>query len=209
MKLMDKLLNNIRFDKKYVLFSLIIVIFGIITGALFIVILNNTDKNLVIEYITNFINEIKNNNINSTNILLNTLLSNLIFIFIFVIVGFTIILFPINIIILFYKSFIIGFSLSAFILTYRFKGILFSIAYILPHLIINILIFALFVSFTLKLSINMIKYFASKKDVNMREYIAKYFSIILISIIIIILTSLYEAYANTNIMKLVINLINT
>ena len=64
-KAMDKLLNNIKFDKKYLLFCLIIVIFGIITGSLFVVILNSSDKILVVEYIESFIDSIKNNSIDS------------------------------------------------------------------------------------------------------------------------------------------------
>ena len=199
MKLLDKLINNIRFDKKYVLFSLIIIILGIITGSLFIVILNSTDKNLVIEYIQDFINNIKD-----INMLKNTLITNYIIIFILVIIGFSCFLFPINILILFYKAFIIGFSLSSFTLAYNIKGILVSIFYIFPHLLINIFIFSLITSFTLKISINMINYIIKKKDVNMRAYFNKYFSIILLSIIIITLTSLYESF----VMPIIINFIS-
>ena len=68
MKLMDKLINNIKFDKKYVFFSLILVILGVITGSIFIVILNSTDKNLVIEYISNFIENIKNSDVIITKV---------------------------------------------------------------------------------------------------------------------------------------------
>ena len=207
MKLLDKLLNNIRFDKKYVLFSLILVILGIITGSLFIVILNSTDKNLVIEYISAFIENIKNNSIDNLDLLKNALISNYIVIFILLIIGFSSFLFPINVLILFYKSFIIGFSLSSFILTYGIKGSLLSIFYILPHLLINILIFCLLTAFTLKISISMIKCVIKRKDVNMRQYFNKYLSIIIMSIIIITLTSLYEAYVAPYLLKLIVNLI--
>ena len=207
MKLLDKLLNNIRFDKKYVLFSLILVILGIITGSLFIVILNSTDKNLVIEYISSFTSNIKNSSINNLDLLKNSLISNYIVIFILLIIGFTSFLFPINVLVLFYKSFIIGFSLSSFILTYGIKGSLLSIFYILPHLLINILIFCLLTAFTLKISINMIKCVIKRKDVNMRQYFNKYLSIIIMSIIIITLTSLYEAYVTPYLLKLIVNLI--
>ena len=207
MKLLDKLLNNIRFDKKYVFFSLIIVILGIITGALFIVILNSADKNLVIEYISSFVDNIKNSSINNLDLLKNAIISNYIVIFILLIVGFTSFLFPINVLVLFYKSFIIGFSLSSFILTYGIKGSLLSIFYILPHLLINILIFCLLTAFTLKISINMIKCIIKRKDVNMRQYFNKYLSIIIISVVIITLTSLYEAYVSPYLLKLIVNLI--
>ena len=207
MKLLDKLLNNIRFDKKYVLFSLILVVLGIVTGSLFIVILNNTDKNLVIEYISDFTSNIKNSSINNLDLLKNALINNYIVIFLLLIIGFTSFLFPINVLVLFYKSFIIGFCLSSFILTYGIKGSLLSIFYILPHLLINILIFCLLTAFTLKISISMIKYVINRKDVNMRQYFNKYLSIIIMSIVIITLTSLYEAYVVPYLLKLIVNLI--
>ena len=207
MKLVDKLINNVKFDKRYVLFSLVLVILGIITGSLFIVILNNADKNLVIEYISSFIDNIKNNNINNIDLLKNTLLTNYIFIFILVIIGFSCFLFPINILILFYKSFVIGFSLSSFILTYGIKGALLSVIYIFPHLIVNILIFSLLTAFTVKISINMIKYIIKKKDVNMRAYFNKFFSTIILSVIVITLTGLYESYVATYLIKFIITIL--
>ena len=207
MKLLDKLLNNIRFDKKYVLFSLILVILGTITGSLFVVILNSTDKNLVIEYISSFIDNIKNNSINNLDLLKNALINNYIFIFLLFIIGFTSFLFPINILLLFYKSFIIGFTLSSFILTYGIKGSILSVLYIFPHLIINILIFCLLTAFTLKISISMIKCIIKKKDVNMRQYFNKYFSVYIVSIIVICLTGMYEAYICPYLLKLIVNLI--
>ena len=205
MKLLDKLINNIKFDKKYVLFSVIIIMLGIITGSLFIVILNDADKNIVIEYISSFIQN--TNNINTINILKNTLITNYICIFTLIIIGYSCFLFPINILILFYKAFIMGFTISSFILTYKIKGIFLAITYIIPHLIINILIFALITAFTLRLSLNMIKYIIKRKDVNIRCYFNKYFSLILLSIFIITLTSLYESYLMPDLLKLIIKIL--
>lgn len=192
MKLLDKLINNIKFEKKYVLFSIIIVILGIITGSLFIVILNSADKKIVIEYISDFINNI--GNINSNELLKNIILNNFSIILLMFIIGFSFFLFPINIIILFYKSFVVGFTLSSFILTYNIRGLLYSIIYIFPHLIINILIFALLTAFTARISINMIKHIINKKNVNMRVYFNKYCTLIPIVLFLISLTSLYETY---------------
>jgi len=112
-----------------------------------------------------------------------------------------------NVLILFYKAFIIGFSLSSFILTYGIKGTILSIIYIFPHLIINILIFCLITAFTLKISISMIKHIINKKEVNMRVYFNKYFSIIIVSFVVITLTSLYESYIMTYLVKLVSNIL--
>lgn len=206
MKFSDKLLNNIRFEKKYVLFTLVLVLLGILTGALFIVILDKTDKNIVLEYISNFIETIKNNKINNLDLLKNTLLNNYIIIIIFTIIGFSFFFFPINILILFYKSFVVGFTLSSFILTYSFKGLLLSIIYIFPHLIINILLFALITAFTVQNSINIIKYIIKKQNINMRHYFNKYFSILFITSIILLLTGLYESYIIPSLLKLIVNI---
>lgn len=206
-KLMDKLFNTVKFDKRYVLFCLVLVIVGIIAGSLFIIILNNSDKNLVIEYIESFIDNIKNNDFNYIETLKNTLIINYLVIFIISIIGFTYFLIPINILLLFYKSFIIGFSLSSFILTYKIKGLLLSIIYIFPHLIINILLFSLLIAFTLKLSLKMINYIIKKKEINMRLYFNKYIYTSIFIIIIITITSLYESFVAPYLLKLIVNIL--
>ena len=204
---MDKLFNLVRFDKRYVLFCLILVILGIVCGSLFVVILNSSDKSLVIEYIENFIDTIKNNNFNYIDTLKNTLIINYLVIVIISILGFTYFLVPLNILILFYKSFVIGFSLSSFILVYKIKGLLLSIVYIFPHLIINILLFSLLIAFTLKLSIKMINSIIKKKDINMRVYFNKYLYTGLFIFIVLTITSLYESFVTPYLLKLVVNIL--
>lgn len=204
---MDKLFNLVRFDKRYVLFCLILVILGIVCGSLFVVILNSSDKSLVIEYIETFIDTIKNNNFNYIDTLKNTLIINYLVIVIISILGFTYFLVPLNILILFYKSFVIGFSLSSFILVYKIKGLLLSIVYIFPHLIINILLFSLLIAFTLKLSIKMINSIIKKKNINMRVYFNKYLYTGLFIFIVLTISSLYESFVTPYLLKLVVNIL--
>lgn len=206
-KVLDKLLNIVRFDKRYVVFSLIIVIIGIITGSLFIVILKSSDKNLILEYIQTFVESIKNNTFNYGDTLKNTLINNYLVVLIISIIGFTYFLVPINILILFYKSFVIGFSLSSFILTYKIKGLILSIIYVMPHMILNILLFSILVAFTLKLSLRMINCIFKKKEVNMRAYFNKYLYTSIFIIILISITSLYEAFVAPALLKLFVNII--
>lgn len=206
-KVMDKLLNTVKFDKKYVLFCLVLVILGIVTGSIFVVILNSTDKNLVIEYIESFIETLKANNFNFIDTFKNTLIINYLIIIILIIIGFTYFLIPINVLILFYKAFIIGFSLSSFILTYKIKGLLLSIIYIFPHLIVNILIISLLTAYTLKLSINMINCIIKKKEVNMRGYFNKYLYIIILFLVLVTLSTLYESFIAPLLLKFIANLI--
>ena len=203
---MDKLLNKVKFDKRYVFFCIVLVIIGIICGSLFIVILNNSDKNLIIEYIESFIDSIKNNTFNYLDTFKNTIIINYLIIIIISILGFTYFLAPLNILILFYRSFILGFILSSFIITHKIKGILFSIVYIFPHLILNILLFSILTAFTLKLSINMINHIIKKKEVDMRLYFTKYISTFILIMLLITITSLYESFVAPTLLKIIVNI---
>ncbi len=188
-KVLDKLINNVKFDKRYVFFMLVIVILGIITGSLFIIILNSADKELVREYISDYIG-----NINNQDNLYNNIMLNYSSVILISIIGFTYFLFPLNILILFYKAFVIGFSISSFIMCYKFKGLLLSIVYVFPHHILNILFLSLIVAFTAKLSIKMINHILKRHSVDLRLYFNKYMCMLLIVSILFIFTTLYETY---------------
>ena len=188
-KVLDKLIDNVKFDKRYVFFMLVIVVIGIITGSLFIIILNNTDKELIKEYISDYIS-----NINNQDNLYNNIMLNYSSIVLISVIGFTYFLFPINTLILFYKAFVIGFSISSFIMCFKFKGLLLSIVYIFPHHILNILFLSLITAFTAKLSIRMINHILKRHSVDLRLYFNKYMCMLLIVSILFIFTTLYETY---------------
>ncbi len=188
-KVLDKLINNVKFDKRYVFFMLVIVILGIITGSLFIIILNSADKELVREYISDYIG-----NINNQDNLYNNIMLNYSSVILISIIGFTYFLFPLNILILFYKAFVIGFSISSFIMSYKFKGLLLSIVYVFPHHILNILFLSLITAFTAKLSIKMINHILKRHSVDLRVYFNKYICMLFMVSILFIFTTLYETY---------------
>ena len=188
-KVLDKLINNVKFDKRYVFFMLVIVILGIITGSLFIIILNSADKELVREYISDYIGNINNQDNLYNNIMLNYSIAILISV-----IGFTYFLFPLNILILFYKAFVIGFSISSFIMCYKFKGLILSIVYVFPHHILNILFLSLITAFTVKLSIKMINHILKRHSVDLRLYFNKYICMLFMVSILFIFTTLYETY---------------
>ena len=201
MKVLDKLIDNVRFDKRYVFFMLVIVILGIITGSLFIIILNSSDKMLVKEYIEEYITNIDTNN------LYNNLMLNFSSVILISIIGFTYFLFPLNILILFYKSFVIGFSISSLIMCYKIKGALLSIVYIIPHHILNILFLSFLTAFTAKLSIKMINHIIKKQSVDLRKYLNKYLCMLLIVSILFIFTTLYETYIIPHLIKFLTSLL--
>ena len=67
-------------NKKVNLFVIFIIVLGIISGCLFLVVLNENDKNLVINEINTFMTNINTNNINNINSFKNSMIEFLIFI---------------------------------------------------------------------------------------------------------------------------------
>ena len=127
-------------NKKINLFVLFIIILGIISGTIFLLALNETDKELVIKQITNFVTNINDNNINNLLAFKNCFIENIIFVLLVWILGMSIIGIIFNIFAIYLKGFILGFTISSFFLIYEYKGLLGGVIYLIPAGIINILI---------------------------------------------------------------------
>ena len=194
-------------DKKVNTFIMFIIILGIISGSLFLVVLKDTDHNLVIEKINTFFTNINTNNINNIEAFKNAFIENIIFVILVWILGMSIIGIIINIFIIYLKGFIIGFSLSSFFLVYKYKGLLAALIYVFPTSIINILVCLLLGVYSVLFTINLWKIiFLKEKDFNMKRFIKKYFLVLIICIILIIISSLTESFLVPSLLKLVIKL---
>lgn len=199
MKILDKLQNKIKYNKKIMLLLSIIVIIGIISGSFLSVILKNEDKKLIIDNIKNFIENIKN--INNIELLKNSLIINIIMILGIWLLGISVIGLIIVIILVFWKSFTLGFTISGFILTYGLKGIILSFLYVFPHLIINLIIIMYLGTYSLKFSILIIKCIFQKINLDLRNLTIIYSKVLIISISTIVITSLFESFITPNILK--------
>lgn len=193
-QIMDKLKQVASKHKKVILFLLGIAFIGFITGTIFTTILSETDKNLVKGYIQEFISKIENHKLNYTNSFKNAFISNTGFILIIWILGMSVLGIPINLFIYFAKSFIIGFSISSFILQYKSKGCLLSLIYIFPHQIINIIIYTVLLMFSMNFSKKLIYSMKSKKSVSFQTTFKRYTVIFLLSLAIVTITTVIEIF---------------
>lgn len=194
-------------DKKVNTFIMFIIILGIISGSLFLVVLKDTDHNLVIEKINTFFTNINTNNINNIEAFKNAFIENIIFVILVWILGMSIIGIIINIFIIYLKGFIIGFSLSSFFLVYKYKGLLAALIYVFPTSIINILVCLLLGVYSVLFTINLWKIiFLKEKNYNMKKFIKKYFLVLILCIILILISSLTEGFLIPSLLKLVIKL---
>lgn len=208
---MNKKLNSglalILPNKKVNLFVIFIVILGIISGSLFLMVLNDNDKSEVINEISTFMTNINTNNINNLNSFKNSLIEGMILIVLSWILGMSIIGVIFNIFFIYMKSFIIGFSISSFILVYKYKGILSSLIYVIPSQLINILIILILGVYTLLFSKYLFKMiFIKDKTVNLGKFFKKYVLVFGICIILCVISSLCEAYLLPSLLKVMIKL---
>ena len=168
-------------------------------------IISKTDKTLVKEYIESFVKNLDNTNY--LDIFKNTMFNNLLFIIVIWLLGISVIGLPINIFYYFLKNFVLGFTCVSFVLTYRLKGCIFSIVYIIPHNIINMFLFTILVYYSLNFSVLLIYSIIKKKNINFKLIINKYIKVFLFIIIGILITGIYESFILPNIMKRLLFLI--
>lgn len=204
MILLDKLRNKIKYNKRVMLFLSIIVIIGITTGSFLSVILNSNDKLLISSNIKDSIDNITN--LNYFDIFKNTIIINIILILGIWLLGISVIGLIIVILLVFWKAFTLGFTISGFILTYNLKGLLLAFIYIFPHIIINLLVIMYLGSYALKFSILIIRCIFNKVNLDLRKLMIIYFKVLIISLFVIIITSLFEAFITPYLLKFIISL---
>ena len=208
----DKLKNKYRNlksiiipNKKLNIFIISILVLGLITGSLFASMINNNDKIQVINKVKEFITNINNNSLNSLTVLKNTININLIYILLIIILGLTIIGIFISIIILYLKGFILGFTLSSFIITYKYRGLILSALYLIFGELLNIIIIILITIYSIKTSTYLIKLILKNNNYN-KNIFRDFLIISIICIVLSIISSLIETFILPGLIKLVIKL---
>lgn len=207
-KYMDKLKNNIRINKNLFVFLVVIIAVGIAAGSIFVTVLNNDDKVMVSDYLNNFLNNLNSNNLNYSGTVINTLIFTLGGAFLIWLLGISVIGFILILLFLFVKAFALGFSIGSIIINFNFKGILIALAYIVPHHIINMMIFLLISSYALILSYRLINSFTKKKSFDFKGIFNKYLFILGFSLIILLISVLYEVYGAPKLINLIVSILN-
>ena len=142
-KYMDKLKSNVRINKNLFVFLVVIIAVGVAAGSIFVTLLNDTDKVMVSDYLNNFLNNLNANNLNYNGTLINTIIFTLGAALLIWLLGISVIGFLLILLFLFIKAFSLGFSIASIIINFNFKGILISLAYVIPHHVINLMIYIL------------------------------------------------------------------
>ena len=204
MKQLDKFKGIIKLNKKTLLFFTILLVIGIITGSIFMSVLNDSDKSLITEYYNNFISNIENGKLNYFDALKNGFFNNLLFIILIWILGISIIGIPIVLIMFYIKSFTLGFSISSIIFNYKLKGCLLSFINIFPHQILNFITYMILSTYSIFFSLKIIKAIIKKDTLDFKNMMNKYLKILLISVIIILISIIIEVFITPAFIRIII-----
>lgn len=124
-------------SKKMYVFMLVILIIGIITGIVFVIMLDEATKELLFLNINEFLQNFSNTNINS-GLMHLVILSSLLILSIFLVGG------PLLIFYMFYNGFSIGFVVSSITYIFGIKGMLYGSIYILISRLVYIIMLIIF-----------------------------------------------------------------
>ena len=208
---MNSKINSIKSiifpSKKINIFVISILFLGLISGAVFGNIISVNDKTLVIDKIKLFISNINSDSINGIEVFKNGISVNMLYLGIIWVMGMTFVGVVLNVVILFIKSFILGFSLASFIMVYSYKGLILSLIYLLFGQILNILVIVMVTIYGIMFSskLNLI-IFKNKQDNNILKFFRNYVFILIIAIIVSIISAISEAFLLPAIIKIIIKL---
>ncbi|MBQ2909486.1 MAG: stage II sporulation protein M [Bacilli bacterium] len=186
---------------KLLLFLIIITIISILLGIFFIAVISNDNQELVKSTINSYFLDINENKIKYFKNLWSILTSNLFLILFIWIMGISIIGIIISLILLIYKSFLIGFSFTSILYTYGFKGLISGIIYIFPE-IINLFIVFVLTYYSISFSILLFNYLFKKKEYN-RIFVRRYLKLLVISSLIIIFSTLISTFIIPNLLRII------
>lgn len=193
---------------KVLLIVTIVFILGLIFGSLYITILDNNEKTLIIKKVNSFF-------INSSKLKLddkfltfkNSLISNLLYFSSIWLLGLSVIGIPIILIMNFFKSFTTGFTIGSIFACFKTKGIVGILLYIFPNTILTCLFSIFLCTYSLTLALKLINYAFTKKTLNFRTFMGKYFFLLLISILLSIFCAFIDAFISPSILNLFTNFI--
>ena len=203
-KHLDKLKKRLYFNNNLFVFLFVLILVGVGAGALFSTILNTADKHVVSTYLNNFFTQFSGDmNISFFNNFVFTLgFAFIIWIFGISVIGILLIL-PF----LFFKAFVLGFGIGSILINYKFKGIIFSLICVVPHRVVNLLIYVLISAYALMISYRMIVSMKDRKSFDFRLFMNRYLFILFFSFFILSITSLYESFVLPYFMKFIVNLL--
>lgn len=190
-------------DKKIIYTNVALVVLGIIAGIIFLVLTSSLDKLIIKNEITDFFETIKTSN-HSFNNLLISFKSNMTYIIIITISSIIYLFSPLILFINFYKGLLIGFLIGSVVMTYKVKGIFYSLLMLFPHHILMTITLITYGSIMLHFSYKLMKGTYKNESINLKTFIKKIGILFLFGSTCSLISSILEIYLSPLILKMFI-----
>lgn len=202
MKQVKNVKNKLYEQKKIYLSIIITITLGIVCGIVYNLILSKSDHTLITNQLNSFFDAIKKNDINYIPMLINSLIGNLSLVILIWLLGISIIGLPLIYILCFGKGFLLSFSIISILNTYKFKGIILAVCYLIPGPIV-LLLYLIFLGFSSAFfSKKIFNYLFLKQDISLRHSMKRYLQVLLVSVVVAGCCSLFDTFFMPNFLKL-------
>jgi len=124
-------------NKKYLIFAVLIVAIGLISGLLYYNFLSDEIKNVIVKTLTSY-----------DNFRYNYIVKDLIVMSMILILSFFVIGVPFGIFFLFYETFSIGFLINIFFSSFGFSGFVYILIYLIVNKIITLILIIIYIQKT-------------------------------------------------------------
>ncbi len=187
-------------------FKMLIVLlcFGFLFGIISFFLINSSDKLIIKDNITYYINNIKLNNINYSDGIINSIILNIKYTSIIWLCGLIFIFIFIPPLIVIFKGILLSFILFNTISVFGIKGILYALIIFFPCVLVNIIIILYMSYYSINFGIKCYNTIKFNKYINLKDFIKNYFIILIVFIILSIINSIIEIYLVSNILKFVV-----
>lgn len=203
-KIWDKTFKKIHTNKRMLVFLFTLLFMAVLFGSFFATKLSTNDLEEIKSSLDTFFSMTKQNKLNPLPAFFQSFGANIMFTIAIWILGISVIGAPLMIVLFFMKAFTLGFTIASMIKIYHLKGLLYSLIYIFPHQVINLLVFIFFIMFSMSLSITLFQALLKKKTVDFSKVMNRYVFILAITIGILIITSLLEIYLMPFLFRMVV-----
>ncbi|MFW6311971.1 MAG: stage II sporulation protein M [Nanoarchaeota archaeon] len=185
------------------IFVLIIFVFGIGFGAIGVKTVEYSNKQELFNFFNNFMQGINEINYNQGTMVSESIRFNLINILVIWLFGMSVILMPLIPVLLFFKGFVLSFSVGFLISEYSLKGVLYSLVTIFPQNLLIIPAFIIAGILAIHFCVRIINFYRKRERLSIQDFFAYTISMFLLAIMLF-MGSLIETYISPYLFKLLL-----
>ena len=178
---------------------IILFIIGFVLGIISYFILDSSNDSII-----NYFSLIKEGKLNYTNNLLISIIQNYKYSIIIWILGIIFIFSFIIPFIIIYRGISLGLTIFSIIVCFKTKGLLLALIMMFPSVLLNELVYIFLSYYSINFSLKIYRNIKNNKMINIKSFSKNYFYIFLLSLGLLLISSLFEIYITSNIIKFVL-----